>query len=56
VHQQEEIIKVRKGMHMAVPLYTDHLLVQFYKVPPEELNISSLENSVVTRLVIKDST
>ena len=30
--------------------------IQLYKVFPEERSISSLENSVVTRMVIKDVT
>ena len=37
-------------------IYLNFVPIQLYKVFPEERSISSLENSVVTRMVIKDVT
>lgn len=57
IHQEEEIIKVsvQEVLYYVIILQSWQFpCLQVYKVPPEELKISSLEDSVVTRLVIKD--
>ena len=59
LHNEEEIKKVLCDHSKLYSHWCSNLSclsLQFYKVSPEEREISSLENSVVTRMVVRDVT
>jgi len=53
VQQIHRIVQVCKSKQLFRNINLFIILLQFYDIPQDELAISSLENSVVTRLAVK---